>query len=433
VRVVVSLCLRHANSYLYFKHTCAVVSLLRLTQLRWPSPVHQTFELFSLSMLNLGLTNTQCWISFGTNFYVKTYFPFGVFAILGFCYCIVLMLRQQSHGTVAGYRSMGHDDGHQSASLCFRLLPDLNAPLHSAKYQRRFRALLIRTYLTFLSFSYTFLSLESLVVFDCVSLNGELLLRDFVAVRCYSEQWYRYLISSIFGMVCYLVGIPLLMGWLLHAWQYGDRPGAYQILGLQILAYRPGFRWWDVASLLWKLAVVLTLRFLIDHSTAQIVVFITLLLGRLLAQRLLTPYESSPNNREEGVMMSLTAGVVLCGVIFYGTSRTGAESDVLTEVLFVVAIALMAALVLCTLYFVYRVYREGKAVDHAASEIRLVGIGRAQRSDSQLHPDVPDIDPDVSTGHLNDVDVDTHVDTTTTSSRHSSRSELAQGLLAGNR
>jgi len=366
-----------------------VISLLRLTDLHWPSGVRGTLSFLSLSMLNLGITRAQCWISFQTSFYVQMYFPFGVLLVLALYYGLLLLVQWCRQRTVRlesvfnptseqiELSATGDDTVMGPTPDCAaRLFPDLDSNLFTEKYRRRFLALLVRTLLSFLSFSYILLACEPLVIFDCIEISGTSRLRDFVGIQCHSPLWNRYLITAIVGIILYTVGIPMVMMCMLHAWRYGDRHGAHEILGAQVMAYRKGYRWWDIASLLWKLAVVLTLRLLIDQSKTQIALFVTLLTTRILAQRVFQPFEFPPNNAEERVLMIWTFGIMLCGIIFYAAGGEKSMPVGAVGFLYVVSLGCVVLLLVSIGYYVYQVYRQGQAVDKAAA---MEDVDRAHR------------------------------------------------------
>jgi len=324
--------------------SCAVLSLLRLVALRWPSVVHDTLSAMSLSVLNFGLFATQCWITFQASFYVISYIPFVLFSVLLLCYGVLWHARRPSRPAVSGW-------------IVQRLAPDLGNGLqwNSSEYLHGFQALLCRTFLSFLSFSYTFLAWEPISIFDCVNINGKPRLRDFVRVECYSGEWNSYLFTAILGMLLYPLGIVALIYWTLRRWDYGDKPGAAAMLGSQVMAYRTGYRWWELVGLLWKLCMVLVLRLLLEYPTAQVVLFLLLLTARIVVQRLVQPFASPLNNRHETWLMGLTFAVMCIGVIFYAGNDSISTDGVRT--LYVFAMLLIVTLLGSIVYFVIQAYR----------------------------------------------------------------------------
>ena len=354
-----------------------------MTKLKWPGGVERTLAALSLSLFNFNIFEAQCWISFRVNFYARSYFPMAILTVLLAYYGMLKLARKY-------VRRRGIPLA--PPTWVTFIFPKLKSDFNGSQYRPQFIALLIRSFLTFLSLAYTYLSYEAISIFDCVNMTGQYRLRDFVGVECYTPEWYKYVATAMLSILLYLIGIPVLQLWLLHWFDYGRRGGSKSVLGSQVMGYKEGYRWWDTAGLIWRLAVVLCVRLLVDYTTAQICVFVALLLIRIVAQRLCRPFESPIPDREEIWLISLTVGVLFCGLGFYIADDQTHVPDGVTEALVVLALILVSSLIICTAYYVWCVHREFKTYGEVIHQNLALAIPKLR--DEHERKDDDDQDPD---------------------------------------
>jgi len=329
----------------------AVVALLKLTQLSWPYAMDKTFNIVSLSLLKLGIAvQAQCWVRFDTAFYLRSYFPIGIAALLMLYYLTLLGVKRWD-------RETNHPERVRRIVWIFPTIKQIG--FREPDYVYAVRSLLVRSFLSFLQVGYTYLSAEALVIFDCIEISGTERIRDFVLVECYSSRWWRdYLPTALFSILVYMIGILILLLTVLRRYKFGESPGSRDILGGAIMDYRKGYRWWPLVDMVWRLTIVIVIRFGISNPPAQISAFLFLLLVRILAHRVLTPFENSMPNTQEIVLIAFTIGVATCGVAFYIMDSSTHVPRGVTTLLYVVAILCIVGMLSGTAWYVWRSYQE---------------------------------------------------------------------------
>lgn len=327
-----------------------VVSLLKLTKLRWPYQVQKALDVISVSLFRIGIVvQTQCWVTFETAFYLRMYFPLGIAGVLGLYYLALLGVKRWDRNTQ-------YPERVRMVAYIFPNMRDVN--FLDADYEHAVKLLLIRSYLSFLQVGYTYLSVEALVIFDCITISGTSRIRDFVLVECYSKDWLVYLPTALFGLCAYMLGILVLMMVLLRRYDFGRQRGARELLGRTIMDYKENYRWWIVADMTWRLAIVLVLRFGLNNPPAQISWFLVFLMIRILAHRILQPFENVLPNQQEILLIGLTIGVALFGVVFYVTDSMTHVPRGVTAVFYVGALICIAGLTISTLWYMWKTYQE---------------------------------------------------------------------------
>jgi len=222
------------------------------------------------------------------------------------------------------------------------------------------RFLLLRAFLSYLVFSYGYLAWLPMVIYDCVEVGQSQRMRDFLIVTCYAGDWFRYLFGSIFAMICFVIGVPLGLLWILRRYAWGAHPDAALLLGSQITSYREHYRWWELATCVWKLALVLSLHFP-SSKVAKVVLFIILLLIRMGAQFFLRPFAQSLDNREELWLAAPTMLVVFCGLLFYVSRPAPASAGYWT--LYILVVLSISVVGITILVFTVQTYRQLRADD----------------------------------------------------------------------
>ena len=321
-----------------------------------------------------------CLISFETNFFVRLGFPLGFGVVLFLYYCSVIGLRNwYLHHRIPADAVPNF--------LVRWLYPKLGRrPLRDDRYPRRMKALLFRSWLSFLSFTYVYLSEEAFAVYDCIDIEGVQRMRDFVRVRCSlsDSDWSgKYLPMSVFSILAYTVGIPATELWLLNYLECGAAPGAKRYLPRATKDFAVRFRWWDAAGLVWRLAIVLILRFLQSNLAIQLTLFLLLLTVRLVAQRVWRPYTNPLITEGESYLVGCTFAVIISGVIFFIWQSQSVVPNAAEAVLYVIAIGATAGLFLCTMYSVYRVWQEYRV----EKSLRLRGAFREVTRERSRSPD----------------------------------------------
>jgi hypothetical protein len=353
--------------------------MLNLVELEWPGGVSTILSGMQLSLFKLDvLQGAACFLSFKTTFYLALYFPFALagtlLAVLGLS---TQMTRELRWGWLQkAWASIGiRADDH------FR---------HRGRF--RIRALLVRSYLSFLSSSYSYLAWSSVQLFQCTDIgdNSGPRLYAFAEIVCYSSEWYSLFPSALLGLVLYVVGIPLLQLMMLRRFSWGEHEDAAAFLGYRVTGYKHGFRWWDSIDIVWRLCVALSIQLLMEHPTAQIVLFTALVGGRLAAQRHLRPFAESQNNVQEHMLQWLTLGVLACGVVFY--SLNSRLSDAAQAFLYVMVIGFLLVIVLSVARSTVLAYQRRKCFDSDGSHQQQDSRSSSSRAESH-DGDADCIDP----------------------------------------
>ncbi len=366
-----------------------LLSFTRLIHLSWSPSAASAIAATSVSAFNLELfSETTCFISFDTQFWVILGFPvaFGV----------VLSMLRLGYSCVPRARQRGEDEpefGTGSPKWGQRLARYVTVTLRVADTSAM-SALLCRSMLSVLVFSYPFLAWTVLQIFDCTSIAGVQSLRQNPAVVCGSRLWHRYATAAYVGAAVYVLGIPLLLFCVLR------RSDAHRYL-TSLCLFRLPVRWWLLAQELWKLAAVLTLRLLLEYPKLQVTLFAGLLGARIIGTLFLRPHADKFHNREEQILASGSLAVLLVGVTFYlaGASLPDAVEKMLFA-LIVAAIFFMGVVVAGTAYYSVQRARvrgqqeEAAAAKAAASDDEAVGTQKAE----QAH------DPSVAVSPASDAD-----------------------------
>jgi hypothetical protein len=345
----------------------SVVSMLNLVRLRWPGGILTILSGMQLSLFKLDvLQGAACFLSFKTTFYLALYFPFALaLALLGVLGLSTLMTREHRGGWLQqAWSSIG-----------------IRADDHFRRRGRfRIRALLVRSYLSFLSSSYSYLAWSSVQLFVCTDIgdSGGKRLHAFAEIVCYSAEWYTLFPSVLMGLILYVVGIPALQLVMLRRFGWGEHADAAAFLGYRVTGYKQGFRWWDSADIVWRLSVALSIQLLMDHPPAQLALFTLLIAARLAAQRRFRPFVETLNNVEENVLQWLTLGVLACGVVFYAFRPI--LNDAAQAFLFVLVVVFLAVIVLCVACATLLAFRGRKRFD---SEGSGGGSHASSRADSR--------------------------------------------------
>jgi hypothetical protein len=322
----------------------SVVSMLNLVRLQWPGGVANILSGMQLSLFKLDVfQGAACFLSFKTTFYVALYFPFALglvfLGLLGLSAAITHERRygwQQRLWAFIGIRADDH----------FR-----------RRGRRRIRALLVRSFLSFLSSSYSYLAWASVQLFVCTDLGdsaGPRLLA-FAEIVCYGPEWYTLFPSALLGLIVYVIGIPLLQLIILRRYAWGEHADAAAFLGYRVIGYKPGFRWWDTADIVWRLSVALSIQLLMQYPTAQLTFFAVLVSARLAAQRYCRPFVERLNNVHETLLQWLTLGILACGIIFYASkTKLSDAAQAFLFVLVVVCIAIIGLSVLRSTWIAFK-------------------------------------------------------------------------------
>jgi hypothetical protein len=374
----------------------SVVSMLNLVKLQWPGGVLTVLSGMQLSLFKLDvLQGAACFLSFKTTFYLALNLPFALaLALLGVLGLSTLMTREHRGGWLQkawAYIGIRADD-------------------HFRRRGRfRIRALLVRTYLSFLSSSYSYLAWSSVQLFVCADIGaGGKRLRAFAEIVCYSSEWYSLFPSALMGLLLYVVGIPVLQLMMLRRFRWGEHADSAAFLGYRVTGYKHGFRWWDSVDIVWRLSVALSIQLLMDNPTAQLTLFTLLIVARLAAQRRFRPFVETLNNLEEHVLQWLTLGVLACGVVFYAFKPK--LNDKAQAFFFVLVITFLAFIVLCVARATVLAFRGRRRFDSDGSR---GGSHSSSRADSRnIDGCVIDSDEfnEISTSHSRSRAADQDVD-----------------------
>ncbi len=370
-----------------------VLSFLSVVQLHWSSDAQQLMQLSgALAVFDARLRSLQCLVSFQTTF---TFILLSPLVLAGLLALSTLLVRGCTGCSAAGgllARCIGlKSSGNVSASSPEPWSPassttsltaaansedswvNPSSPVGSSggssrpQLWHRFRLVALEALVSYLLFAYMFLSWESLVIFDCVAIAGAAgrRVREDVTLQCGEGS---YVAASLAGCALYIAGIPLL----LYALLTRRSVLAAHLLGSSLKALRAECRWWIVGALLWRLAVVIALRMLLEHPPLQIALYAALLLLRAAYVSLRRPFESPLHNRQELVLSACSCTVLLIGCIFYSThpSVTGRHA------LFVLTAVAIGAMISSVAWFVWKTFREHRREQQQ----------QQQQQQQRLHP-----------------------------------------------
>jgi hypothetical protein len=301
------------------------LAFLGAVQLQWSGGALRFLQgstaLFSLHIQGI-VVESACFMSWSTVFISALAAPLLVAAVL-----LLACLAVQAAPVVgAAVRC------HSCAARLFTI------ESHSA------RRAALAAFISFLTLAYVEVSWQTLSVFDCTTVDGVSYLRDNVQIECGSAEWWRYAAFGVVAILAYVVGIAALLFTL------SRRSNAAALFGSAYTALLPSMRWWLVGALVWRLCAVVVLRLLLDHTTAQVVLFTLLIVARITLVFVRPPYHDRRLMQQEAVQGAVALVVLMCGVAFYASSSS--ISDTGQNALFTLVVLAIAVHAVSVVYFV---------------------------------------------------------------------------------
>ena len=347
-----------------------IIAYVRLARLDWPVEVEQGMKLASISIFGVrAIGVTECIVSWSTVYWSVLASPFLILIPLAaarltisYVYPAGTPAASESEQTIAVDSAansdfMGVSDSistslslrqSRCASVIIRAFATFD--IHSPE---ECTLLIGQAFLSFLNFSFLFLSAQSLSIFDLQDIKGEQRIRENMQVAYGSSEWLSFLPGSVLGILLYIIGVPTLIHYVAH------HPLAIFYLTSHLSALQPSHRWWISAQLVWKLAFAVILRLLTTEPTAQIVLCSFLLALRCGVVFFTKPYRGDALNTEETKLAVGTSIIFFCGLIFL-VSRDSMAIGVRWWFIIVVYITLagMAMVISAATYRTFKITRE---------------------------------------------------------------------------
>ncbi|KNC48090.1 uncharacterized protein AMSG_04320 [Thecamonas trahens ATCC 50062] len=337
-----------------------VLAIIGEFDLKWPGFVQATFRALSVFAFNINVFQPECAFAGGA----VDYFPIWLFKLSipfmflvlfgGFLICLTLYKRVRA--------SISEVQHPWLAKL----------PLVTRATAVLLRNASINAFVTVLMMCYLVLLSVTFEVFDCVS--GAMVKAPDVV--CGSREWRKYLAVGLSAMVLYGIGIPLLFSTIL----YWHRLSLFQELtivkfGLLYRRYRPQWYGWEVIILARKLGVVVGIL-VFNSVLPQALIALFSLIGGLIAQILVKPYLTTRVNNLEIIHLACSAFVVACGLILFGTSKSGDEAGttfvgVLVVLVIAANVCFIGLVVFLELRYQYRRIQRGVQAGFASDEVVL--------------------------------------------------------------
>jgi hypothetical protein len=303
------------------------ISFIQLTALlgniknMWPPQVLFIFAVLSTINFNIEVLGPECFdkgAAEGGYFHVwlaKMIFPMVIFAVL---------IGLSKLFAKIGMKTVGN--------VMFRLLMQL------------------------LNIMYLFLATTVLQFFDCTTYRDGFAVMDAsAATPCYEGEWTENLPFAIFGLLVWVMGIPIAFGVLLfnlkrHALLRDHKTlleNEYLIGHFKTRAF-----WWTLVDLATKIVLLMVQLFFSSQLLLQLVFSVMIMLGVIVAHVWYKPYIWSMNNRLSILLFFNLIILLLFGVIF--SSSEEGLNDTLTTVLTTIIALIIGASIVSIIYTVFK-------------------------------------------------------------------------------
>jgi hypothetical protein len=319
------------------------VSILQEFGIEWPINLTSFFRALSILNLNIEITSPECFVGKSDDAYELKYY--GMMSlpliVLGICILLVLCHYLISKFNTSILKRVPEKDDFNKVSIKKSVL--LNNPLQSNNGLEKgeenmedyanlnpamipFYGSMAAVYILFLKIYYLAVTTTTLKLFDCTTRQDGKSYFDAVPSRlCYQEWWQRLLPFSIFGIVCYVIGIPLLI-FTLHYYKMKIDPNEKTSFVQRLVLYatyekkqqyKKEHGYWDVVLLARKFAVVVSQLFFTAYISVQ-VIFLLMVFNAFIIQHVdAKPYVISSLNKLETACMFGINFVMLSGMLFY--------------------------------------------------------------------------------------------------------------------
>mmetsp|Transcript_45726 Transcript_45726/g.145675 ORF Transcript_45726/g.145675 Transcript_45726/m.145675 type:complete len:1462 (-) Transcript_45726:1076-5461(-) len=347
----------------FVEHFSAIDIIILFTQvsgvfgfyyLKWPIALVRWFSFSSLFNLNLELLHLEC--NYDWDFEKKWTWTMIIplIALIAIVAVQILtffvMIFQRTVGRGIRERNPSFAETRIGRAICGRRF--VTKGLFAGKSKQDFKRLIwhtVRGYLTFLHIGYTFLSMGTFEMFDCVESisNNMSYLEPSPCIRCYvydsDTTWGKLYPYAVLCTLLYPIGIFVLFGALLYSQRHKlNTQRAQDLLGAWIFQYKPEHFYYQMAVLARLFGLTLIITANRDSSAGgalrQAVFGIMVLMVMQIFKALMRPYISMRLDAMEGFSLLSNFATLMCGATFVSFKVTTTFRNVLTVVNIVIII-----------------------------------------------------------------------------------------------
>ena len=177
--------------------------------------------------------------------------------------------------------------------------------------------------------AYVSLSRVTLSFFDCSQLpSGDYVLDIDTSESCYTETWVSYLGLALFGLVVYVIGVPVMLLTLLYRSSGKLHTlSVFASLGGLYASFRTEVSLYELVLMARRLGVVVIVTFLTLYPAWQILLLFLLITGSLVVSARMLPYRFFHHNALETVLNICTLVLVACGTVFLSVERASTSAE----------------------------------------------------------------------------------------------------------
>jgi len=229
--------------------------------------------------------------------------------------------------------------------------------------------------LTFFNISYTFLVLKFFEYLECSNnIDGNFYLVSEPSVQCYQFDqtyiWGKLLPGALASLIFYVIGIPALIGYLLHSVQHNlNGKAPLDLIGSLYSRYDHMWFAWELQILMQKFFLASCLFLFSTESNVnalrQALFAMTVLLISLTLHSYAAPYDKWYLNQFQTVCTMCTYFQVFAGLMFTGDMSTSLRESLTNVVLFIIWIPWLT-IIFTKSWFFYNVLK--KIYEHKQHE-----------------------------------------------------------------
>ncbi|KAJ6249598.1 g protein-coupled receptor-related [Anaeramoeba flamelloides] len=348
-----------------------ILAVMNDLNVEWPANIRSAFKFalafnFNLDFLALECTFQYTWLQKWVTIILSP-FLFLVFLILVYLLIVVHSLLVHRLGSkilnqFPNFFTKPSRKTHKNAIVYYllNLKYKVASPLvisFSKDELRSFTNNFINCYSTLLTLIYLILSLHVLQIFDCTKNNeGEYYLDANPKIQCYSSSWYPLFVVSLFLVIIYIIGIPLVL--ILVLIKYSRKLNEVQFdekFGLLCCRYSKSYFYWEIVVMVRKLFFVIFQIYLTHYKNYQLILCIFVLFVSLLLQFQYKPYLSTRHNHLEFILLFVSEIILFSGLIFTSKDFSRAsKSRQSLSVAIVLVVWVSISLLFSTIFFEIR-------------------------------------------------------------------------------
>jgi hypothetical protein len=333
------------------------LAILQAFKLNWPVNVQGMFNVFSTLNLNLDITSPECFVGDSSSTYEMKFIGTLVLPL------VVLVIGWMGIGMSSWRHKKPRPDDPNVTQTRRPMFSTMDEPHHAPVSvddegeNQSDLAAFAGAYMLGMKLMYLSLAQRTLELFNCTYDGSKhWYFGPEPGRKCYDVWWYNLLGLSIFSIIVYVVGVPVLNAWLEYRRmqivekRYQDRkPHEHFIVAMTYRRkqeFRPGFRYWDTIILIRKFLIVVTQLFFTAYIGVQACCLVLIFFISTTLHKDRLPYAIPTLNRLETTVLISCVLILTAGIMF----KMGEFSSNGMTILGVLVILVVCS---CTAYIMY--------------------------------------------------------------------------------